>query len=259
MSFIVVVFGYNQFAVFNTCTSTQTLVDNIKASCLRTIITTLQQRDKALQEAAEKFTTEEENLKKLIKTTEQELKIEEEKEAKAKKIKEEEEKKTESPNPKDKGKGKKTRSPTRKKTKEKEKETENKVIIAIRERLTKLTADLDSLNLNKASNESKKKKIGEILPEFRKKYKNRVTMKIELVDVKGEKVNLATKDNLICNEYLADKTVYELNSYTEEENPQMEPIKFDGYCMRTAEEDAKFEENEKAGGKGGKKPDKKKK
>ena len=96
--------------------------------------------------------------------------------------------------------------------------------------------------------------------KFKKKYKNRVNMKIDLVDSKGDKVNISTKADLYSNEYLVEKTVYELNWFNEEnpDNIVMEPLKFDGYCMRSIDEDAKYEELEKSNTKG-KKPAAKKK
>ena len=85
-------------------------------------------------------------------------------------------------------------------------------------------------------------------------------MKIDLVDSKGDKVNISTKADLYSNEYLVEKTVYELNWFNEEnpDNIVMEPLKFDGYCMRSIDEDAKYEELEKTNTKG-KKPAAKKK
>ena len=109
-------------------------------------------------------------------------------------------------------------------------------------------------------NEKKIKKLNELLPIFKKKYKNRVNIKIDLVDSKGDKVNISSKADLYSNEYLVEKTVYELNWFNEEnpENIVMEPLKFDGYCMRSIDEDAKYEELDKTNTKG-KKPGAKKK
>ena len=80
MSFIAVTYGYNQFSIFNTNTSTQTLVDNIKHVTLNQIVSTLSQKDSALHKSIDAVSNEEENLKKTIKAVEQELKIEEDKE-----------------------------------------------------------------------------------------------------------------------------------------------------------------------------------
>ena len=77
MSFIAVTYGYNQFSIFNIKTSTQTLIDNIKSVCLSQIVSALNGRDSSLQKEIDASQTEEENIKKLIKTTEQDLKVEE--------------------------------------------------------------------------------------------------------------------------------------------------------------------------------------
>ena len=69
MSFIAVTYGYNQFSIFNIKTSTQTLIDNIKSVCLSQIVTALNGRDSSLQKEIDASQTEEENIKKLIKTT----------------------------------------------------------------------------------------------------------------------------------------------------------------------------------------------
>ena len=256
MSFIAVTYGYNQFSIFNIKTSTQTLIDNIKSVCLSQIVSALNGRDSSLQKEIDASLTEEENIKKLIKTTEQDLKVEEDKEMEEKKKQEEQEKK-EAKNNKTQRKGK---APPPKKAKKVENETENKVILGIKEQLSKLQNDLQNLSNNRTINTNKKKKLNELLPIFKKKYKNRVNMKIDLVDSKGDKVNISTKADLYSNEYLVEKTVYELNWFNEEnpDNIVMEPLKFDGYCMRSIDEDAKYEELDKTNTKG-KKPGAKKK
>ena len=66
MSFIAVTYGYNQFSIFNTNTSTQTLVDNIKHVTLNQIIATLSQKDSELRKTIDSSSSEEENLKKTI-------------------------------------------------------------------------------------------------------------------------------------------------------------------------------------------------
>ena len=244
MSFIAVTYGYNQFSIFNIRTSTQTLIDNIKSVCLTQIVSSLNMRDSSLQKEIEASQTEEENIKKLIKTTEQDLKVEEDKELEERKKQEELEKK-EAKNSKSQKKGGK--APPPKKSKKVENETENKVILGIRDQLSKLQNDLQNLTNNRNINTNKKKKLNEILPIFKKKYKNRVNMKIDLVDSKGDKVNIGSKADLYSNEYLVEKTVYELNWFNEEnpDNIILEPLKFDGYCMRSIDDDAKFEELDK--------------
>ena len=258
MSFIAVTYGYNQFSIFNTNTSTQTLIDNIKNVCLSQIVSTLAVRDTNLQKEIDSSTTEEENIKKLIKSTEQELKVEEDKANEAKRIQEEQEKKEAAAANKAKKKGK---APPPKKTKKVENETENKVIAGIKDNLARFQTNLQNLSTNKGILMDKRKKLIEIVPIFKKKQKNKMNIKIDLVDSKGDKVNIITKADLNSKEYLVEKTVYELNWINEEnpENPTLEPLKFDGYCMRTIDEDSKYEDFEKGNAKNKKQAPKKKK
>ena len=169
MSFIAVTYGYNQFSIFNTNTSTQTLIDNIKNVCLSQIVSTLAVRDTNLQKEIDSSTTEEENIKKLIKSTEQELKVEEDKANEAKRIQEEQEKKEAAAANKAKKKGK---SPPPKKSKKVENETENKVIAGIKDNLARFQTNLQNLSTNKGILMDKRKKLSEILPIFKKKQKN---------------------------------------------------------------------------------------
>ena len=294
MSFIAVTYGYNQFSIFNTNASTQTLVDNIKHVTLNQIISTLSQKDSALHKTIDGASNEEENLKKTIKAVEQELKIEEDKELEMKRQQEEIEKRAaEAQKKKEKDKKGTKQQQQQKKTKKgtttaiEQDETENKVIIALKEKLVSMQNELENIANNKSIFIMKRKKIAEILPEFKKKLKMKVNMIIDLVDAKGDKVNINGKPDQIAKDYLNDRTVYELNEVVESEVVQEEgskqkekgkdkdkgedkgneivvnyvPVKFDGYCMRSIEEDAKYEEVEKTGGKGaaGKKKDQKKK
>ena len=95
MSFIVVTYGYNQYSIFNTNTSTPTLIDNMKTIALNNIIKLLQSKDSSLTKEIENSLKEEENLNKMIKATEQDLKIEEDKYNEQKKALEEKLKKEE--------------------------------------------------------------------------------------------------------------------------------------------------------------------
>ena len=155
MSFIAVTYGYNQFSIFNTNTSTQTLVDNIKHVTLNQIIATLSQKDSELRKTIDSSSSEEENLKKTIKAVEQELKIEEDKELEMKRQQEELEKKaaeTQKKKEKDK-KGSKQKAQPKKtikgNTTNEQEETENKVIIALKERLSSMQNELENISNNK--------------------------------------------------------------------------------------------------------------
>ena len=69
------------------------------------------------------------------------------------------------------------------------------------------------MNNNKNINNDKKSKVQQFLAIYIKKYKERMGIKIDLVDAKGEKVNINSKGDTYANEYLIEKTVYELHSF----------------------------------------------
>ena len=301
MSYILVTYGYNQFSLFNIKTSTPTLIDKIKEISYQSIIQKLQARDKSLQKELEQGVLEEEKLNKLKTTTEQDLQIEKDKydeavkQLEAKRKKEEMEQKKKEAEAKD-AKGKKKEE---KKTQEKKKGKEKKVameetvddkpIVELKEKLDKIIEDLNTLSNNKNINNDKKNKVQHFLGIFTKKFKERMNIKIDLIDAKGEKVNINSKGDVYANEYLIEKTVYELNSFnlphkTEEEQKDskkntkkdfkkeekkkdnkekenkekkkkkevelvLEPVKIDGYCFRTIKEDQSLDDTEKPGAK----------
>ena len=226
MSYILVTYGYNQFSLFNIKTSTPTLIDKIKEASFQSIIQKLQARDKSLQKELEQSIVEEEKLNKLKASTEQDLQIEKDKydeavkQLEAKRKREEMEQKKKEAEAKD-AKGKKKEE---KKTQEKKKgkgekkavveETvDDKPIVELKEKLDKISDDLNTLNNNKNINNDKKNKVQQFLAVFTKKFKERMNIKIDLIDSKGEKVNINSKGDAYANEYLIEKTVYELNSY----------------------------------------------
>ena len=171
---------------------------------------------------------EEEKLNKLKVTTEQELQIEEDKyqealkQLEAKRKKEElEQKKKEAEVKEVKGKGKKEEKKTQDKKKggknnEKKPDDngiDDKPITDLKEKINKINEDINTLNNNKTINNDKKSKVQQFLSIFTKKYKERMNIKIDLVDSKGEKVNINSKGDTYANEYLIEKTVYELHSF----------------------------------------------
>ena len=237
MSYILVTYGYNQFSLFNIKTSTPTLIDKIKEVSFQSIIQKLQARDKSLQKELEQGVLEEEKLTKLKSTTEQELQIEKDKydeavkQLEAKRKKEEMEQKKKEQEAKDaKGKKKEEKKTQEKKKGKKEKapieETvDDKPIVELKEKLDKSAEDINTLNNNKNINNDKKNKVQNFLGIFTKKFKERMNIKIDLIDAKGEKVNINSKGDVYANEYLIEKTVYELNSFnipqkTEEETKE---------------------------------------
>jgi len=238
MSYILVTYGYNQFSLFNIKTSTPTLIDKIKEVSFQSIVQKLQARDKSLQKEIDDSVIDEEKLNKLKVSTEQELQVEEDKyqealrQLEAKRKKEELEQKKKEAEVKDvKGKGKKEE----KKTQDKKKNGKNdqkkvedtgvddKPITDLKEKINKINEDINTLNNNKNINNDKKAKVQQFLSVFSKKYKDRMNIKIDLVDAKGEKVNINSRGDTYANEYLIEKTVYELHSFnlpqkTEEDN-----------------------------------------
>ena len=303
MSYILVTYGYNQFSLFNIKTSTPTLIDKIKEISFQSIVQKLQARDKSLQKELDSSVIEEEKLNKLKVSTEQELQIEEDKyqealkQLEAKRKKEElEQKKKEAETKEVKGKGKKEEKKTQDKKKggknnEKKPDDngiDDKPITDLKEKINKINEDINTLNNNKTINNDKKVKVQQFLSIFTKKYKERMNIKIDLVDSKGEKVNINSKGDTYANEYLIEKTVYELHSFNipqkggeddnkdskkntkkdfkkddkkkDKENKEnkdepkeielvLEPVKIDGYCFRTVKEDQNVDDTEKAGGK----------
>lgn len=258
MNFIAVSFGYNQYSIFNTNTSTQTLTDNITNLSLSEIVANLNARDNSLTKEIEIFGVDEENIRKDIARLEQDKKKEEEKIAETKRLIEEQIKKEaqEAKTVVKKGKGAKP-----KKTSKKIDNPDNKVLNQIIDDIKNKQIALIERGSNKERYIDKKKKLAEILDKFIKMNKNKMNIKIELIDHKGDKVNINTKGQAYALEYLEGQRCYELNKYLDNQNIEtgvFEPLKYDGYCIRTIEEDIKFEENEKGKDKKkGNKPSKK--
>ena len=225
MSYILVTYGYNQFSLFNIKTSTPTLIDKIKEVSFQSIIQKLQARDKSLQKELDQGIIEEEKLNKLKSSTEQDLQIEKDKydeavkQLEAKRKKEEmEQKKKEAEAKEAKGKKKEEKKTQEKKKGKAEKKVveetvDDKPIVELKEKLDKINEDINVLNNNKNINNDKKSKVQQFLGIFTKKFKERMTIKIDLIDAKGEKVNINSRGDVYANEYLIEKTVYELNSF----------------------------------------------
>ena len=225
MSYILVTYGYNQFSLFNIKTSTPTLIDKIKEVSFQSIIQKLQARDKSLQKELDQGVIEEEKLNKLKSATEQDLQIEKDKydeavkQLEAKRKKEEmEQKKKEAEAKEAKGKKKEEKKTQEKKKGKAEKKVveetvDDKPIVELKEKLDKINEDINVLNNNKNINNDKKNKVQQFLGIFTKKFKERMTIIIDLIDSKGEKVNINSRGDVYANEYLIEKTVYELNSF----------------------------------------------
>ena len=97
-----------------------------------------------------------------------------------------------------------------------------------------------------------------------------MNLTIDLIYSNGDPLNINDNLESLANEFIENKTVYELNylkipeevqkiEEKKEENkeeekkdkkneeppvPILEPLKFNGYCVRTIKEDSTYEENE---------------
>ena len=303
MSYILVTFGYNQFNLFNIKASTPTLIDKIKEVSFQNILQRCVERDKQLAKEIEASLLEEDKIQKQIAVTEQDLQIEKEKydlavkqlEAKRKKEEMEQKKKEDEEKKGKKKKDDKKKTEIKKKNDPKKKQEENEgvsdqAINDLKDKIEKLNTSLNTITNNKNIYNDKKTKLQVLINTYRKKYKDRVNIRIDLADAKGEKVNIIDKFDLYANDYLVEKTVYELHSFNEvvkdeekdskkntkkdfkkdkkaEEKKEkekdkekdkdakeekkieyvLEPVKIDGYCFRSIQEDEELDENEKGG------------
>ena len=261
MSFIAVTYGYNQFSIFNTNTSTATFIDKIKETSINCIIDALKKRDTHLIKELSDADSKEESIKKEISNKEKELKTQLDNQAEIKRSMEEIAKR-EAKEAKKKD-NKKTKAPPveKKKPKKNEDDIENKIIKDIRDTLEKYNTDLQNIAASKNAFTDKRKKLADLLTEYNKLNDNRINIVIELLDTKGDKVNLYNNIESLPKDFLADKTVYELMMETgknDKNEPILEPFKFDGYCMRSIEQDSEFEALEKTNQKSKPKGNKKK-
>ena len=315
MSYILVTFGYNQFNLFNIKASTPTLVDKIKEIAFQNIVQKCLDRDKQLSKEIESSILEEDKIRKQITSTEQELQMEKDKydlaikqlEAKKKREELEQKKKEEEEEKKGDGKSKKNEKKTADKKKGKhdnkkageEEGISDQAIVDLKEKIEKLNNNLNTAINNKNIYNDKKNKLQDLINVYKKKYKERNNIKIDLADAKGEKINIYNKYDDNASEFLMDKTVYELYAFNEvvsgedkdskkntkkdfkkdekkkaedkkenkdnkevkegkekeKENKEgkeeknieyvLEPVKIDGYCFRSVQEDEGLEDNDK--------------
>ena len=323
MSYILVTFGYNQFNLFNIKASTPTLVDKIKEIAFQNIVQKCLDRDKQLAKEIESSILEEDKIRKQITTTEQELQMEKDKydlavkqlEAKKKREELEQKRKEEEEEKKGDGKSKKTDKKTTDKKKGKhdtkkagdEEGISDQAIVDLKEKIEKLNNNLNTAINNKNIYNDKKNKLQDLINIYKKKYKERNNIRIDLADAKGEKISIYNKYDDNASEFLMDKTVYELYAFNEvvsgedkdskkntkkdfkkdekkkaedkkenkdnkeaketkekenkdgkeEKNIEyvLEPVKIDGYCFRSVQEDEELDDSDKGAKekKGGKK------
>jgi hypothetical protein len=195
MSFIAITYGYNQFSIFNTNTSTLSLIDNIISICLDDINTLLEYRHKTLNKEIDVYLNDEENIKKEIKRLEANKQKEEEKNAEGNK----------QSDIKDPKKGKiQTKQPNK---------NENVNPITLIE--NELKSYEQKLQLSYATKEkyiNKKDMLKEVLLKYSKI--DRISLKIDLIDINGDRVNIGSKGDQYANLFLNDKQCYELNKIT---------------------------------------------
>ena len=323
MSYILVTFGYNQFNLFNIKASTPTLIDKIKEIAFQNIVQKCLDRDKQLAKEIESSILEEDKIRKQITTTEQELQMEKDKydlavkqlEAKKKREELEQKRKEEEEEKKGDGKAKKNEKKTTDKKKGKndakkpgeEEGISDQAIVDLKEKIEKLNNSLNTMINNKNIYNDKKSKLQDLINIYKKKYKERNNIRIDLADAKGEKISIYNKHDDNACEFLMDKTVYELYAFNEVESGEdkdskkntkkdfkkdekkkaedkkenkdnkevkegkekenkegkeeknieyvLEPVKIDGYCFRSVQEDEELDDSDKGAKekKGGKK------
>ena len=233
MSYILVTFGYNQFNLFNIKASTPTLIDKIKEIAFQNIVQKCLDRDKQLAKEIESSTLEEDKIRKQITSTETELQMEKDKydlavkqlEAKKKREELEQKKKEEEEEKKGDGKAKKNDKKTVDKKKGKhdtkkagdEEGISDQAIVDLKEKIEKLNNNLNTTINNKNIYNDKKSKLQELINTYKKKFKERNNIKIDLADAKGEKISIYNKHDDNASEFLMEKTVYELYSFNEVE------------------------------------------
>lgn len=258
MSFIAVTYGYNQYSIFNINCTTLPLIDNIIKACLASIRAFFPQRKDVLANEISVLNTEEDSLNKLIAKLEFDRQKEEDRQEEARKLAEAELKKSQDPKAKKK-------EPAKPQPKGK---NDTNAIQYFNDEITKHKASISTISQNRSKYEKKIVLLKDLLTQFNEM--NETKMQIDLLDSTGQRVELETKDNSYANTYLIEKQCYELvvskisklpnnlSINSDDKNEQIfEPLKYDGYAVRTLDEDMRFEEMEKSG-KIGKKQVKKK-
>jgi hypothetical protein len=203
MSFIAITYGYNQFSIFNTNVSTLPLIDNIVHSCLDDILSSLDIRLKSLTKELEDFTHDEENLKKNIKKLEGDKQREEEKQFEANKSNDSSTKDIK------KAGGVTKIVPNKSNNNKLTTSIDNSPILLIVEEMKGCESKLQVLTVNREKVTMKKK----LLIENKEKYDayDKKSLKIDLVDGNGDRINIHMKGDAYANLYLVDKQCYELH------------------------------------------------
>ena len=194
MNFIAITYGYNQFSIFNTNVSTQPLIDCIINTCFEDITAAIKKRMTSLEKEIDGFRTEEDQMKASQKVIETNIKTEE--------IVVTEKQKEVSNIQKETKKG----APVKKAAVNSE---ISKLLYALKDEYHANELKLQALMTNRDKMKEKKK----ILTEQQEKYRliDKTKLKIELVDIHGDKVNINSKNDIYANQYLVDKQCYELN------------------------------------------------
>jgi predicted nucleic acid-binding Zn-ribbon protein len=78
MSFVAITYGYNQYSIFNTNTTTQPLIDSIATTCLNEINTSVENKKASLSKEITRLDSETHGMKKEFNNLEKEKQKEEE-------------------------------------------------------------------------------------------------------------------------------------------------------------------------------------
>ncbi len=188
MSFIAITYGYNQFSIFNTYTSTLSLIDNIISICLDDINNSLEARLKVLLKEIDQLVNEEENTRKEIKRVEGINKVKEEE--KVPEVK-----------------------PNETKGKQPAKGTGKQAVTNTGNQYDNEIKQLELKLQGQTANTEKYKSKKDMLNEYKSKFisLDRTDLKIDLVDINGDRANIDSKGDLYANSYLQDRQCYELH------------------------------------------------
>lgn len=203
MSFIAITYGHQQFSIFNTNVTTFPFIDNIISVCLEESLINIGGRHSSLTKEIEALINEEEKIKSLIKKLELD-KLEEEKLIEAKNN---EANNQHLPSPK------KGRTTNKKQTTQKQNNS-----LVLNQIITDIKTNEGKLNIvlsNKEKLQDKRRKLIDQEHSFKDLNDNKGGLKIDLVDVYGERVNINSRGDALAADYLINKACYALHRLTE--------------------------------------------
>lgn len=208
MSYIGVTYGYNMYSIFNTDSNTQPLTDIIVKVCFENLRTKLPERIKFIEREIEIIKNEEESLNKYLNKLNTDKIKEEEKAEEARKLELSPEKDKETKDKKTNTKEVKKPPAIKGKLNKLTNPNSDNIIQNIVAEIEKTTNTLAMNSLNKEKYLSKLKQLEEQNSYYKNIDENKI--KIDLIDSKGERVDLEIRDNSYASTYLKDKECYEL-------------------------------------------------